>query len=121
MKKTILTSALILTSGLAMANSQNTVGGGGFNGPVAQMGTTVSQALDSRDGSMVQIAGYVTQLLGDEKYTFSDGSNTIVIDIDSDKWMGLDVTPKDKVMITGEIDKDWKELEIEVERIQLAG
>ncbi|WP_299141107.1 YgiW/YdeI family stress tolerance OB fold protein [uncultured Vibrio sp.] len=119
MKKTILTSVLILTSGFVMANPQNLVGGG-FNGPTAQMKSTVAQALEASDESMVQIKGYITQFLGDDKYTFTDGTHNIVIDIDSDKWMGVTVTPKDKVIIVGEVDKDWSEVTIDVDRIQLA-
>ncbi len=119
MKKTILTSVLILTSGFAMANPQNLMGGG-FNGPVAKMSTTVAQALEARDDSMVQITGNITHFLGDDMYTFSDGSHNIAIDVDSDKWMGVSVTPKDKVTIMGEVDKDWSEVKIDVDRVQLA-
>ncbi|MCF7495740.1 NirD/YgiW/YdeI family stress tolerance protein [Vibrio sp. L5-1] len=119
MKKTIITSALIFTSGFAIANPQNLTIGGGFNGPVAQMGTTVAQALNARDDSMVQITGNITHFLGDDEYQFSDGVNNIAIEIDSDKWMGIAVTPKDKITIIGEIDKDWSEVKIDVDRIQL--
>ncbi|MEZ8858743.1 YgiW/YdeI family stress tolerance OB fold protein [Vibrio sp. 10N.247.311.51] len=120
MKKTILTSVLLLSSGFAMANPQNAVIGGGFNGPVAQMATTVAQALEARDDSMVQLTGNVTHFLGDDAYMFSDGTNNIVIEVDSDKWMGVTVTPKEKVMIIGEVDKDWSEVKVDVDRIQLA-
>ncbi|MCS0306567.1 YgiW/YdeI family stress tolerance OB fold protein [Vibrio diabolicus] len=119
MKKTLMTSALLLVSGLAMAKPQNV--SGGFNGPMAQASTTVAQALEARDESMVQLTGNITHIVGEEEYQFSDGTHQIVIEIDDDQWMGLNVTPKDKVTIVGEVEKDWSEVKVEVSRIQAAG
>ncbi|MDF5022312.1 NirD/YgiW/YdeI family stress tolerance protein [Vibrio parahaemolyticus] len=119
MKKTLMISALLLTSGLAMANPQNF--SGGFNGPMAQASTTVAQALEARDASMVQLTGHITHIVGEEEYQFSDGKHQIVVEIDDEQWMGLNVTPKDKVTIVGEVEKDWSEVKVEVSRIQAAG
>ncbi|MDW1631349.1 NirD/YgiW/YdeI family stress tolerance protein, partial [Vibrio sp. Y176] len=39
-------------------------------------------------------------------------------EIDNEEWMGLDVTPNDKVAIRGEIDSEWTTMQIDVDTIQ---
>ncbi|WP_112480188.1 YgiW/YdeI family stress tolerance OB fold protein [Vibrio variabilis] len=120
MKKVIITTALILTSGFAAAKSIPAQGG--FNGPIVNAQTTVAQALEAKDDAAIQIKGNITHSLGDEKYQFTDGKNTIVIEIDNDDWRGVDVTPNDTVVITGSVDKDaFEDTKIDVKRIAIAG
>ncbi|MDG2681653.1 NirD/YgiW/YdeI family stress tolerance protein [Vibrio parahaemolyticus] len=38
--------------------------------------------------------------------------------MDNEEWMGLDVTPNDKVAIRGEIDSEWTTMQIDVDTIQ---
>ncbi|MCV5951428.1 NirD/YgiW/YdeI family stress tolerance protein [Escherichia coli] len=38
--------------------------------------------------------------------------------MDNEDWMGQEVTPKDTVMIRGEVDSDWTTTQIDVETIQ---
>ncbi|OIN27909.1 YgiW/YdeI family stress tolerance OB fold protein [Vibrio barjaei] len=119
MKKVIITTALILTSGFAAAKSMPATGG--FNGPNDGAQTTVTQALNAKDDTMVQITGNITHSLGDEKYQFTDGSNTIVIEIDNEDWRGVNVTPNDRVIITGSIDKDMvQDATIDVDSVNIA-
>lgn len=120
MKKIIIATTLILTSGFAAANTVPATGG--FNGPTAGMQTTVAQALKANDDTPVKITGSITQALGDEDYQFSDGTNTIVVEIDDRVWQGVDVTPNDTVTIIGSLDKDaWEDATIDVKRIVIAG
>ena len=63
------------------------------------------------------LEGKIEKQLGHEKYQFSDGTGTIVLDIDDKRWRGLTVGPEDTVVITGELDKDFTSLEIEVKKI----
>ncbi|NUW72243.1 NirD/YgiW/YdeI family stress tolerance protein [Vibrio mediterranei] len=120
MKKVIITTALILTSGFAAAKSMPEQGG--FNGPIKGAQTTVAQALSANDDAPVQITGNITHSLGDEKYQFTDGANTIVIEIDREDWRGEDVTPNDRVTITGSVDKDTLEdATVDVKRVVIAG
>lgn len=120
MKKVIIATALILTSGFAAAKSMPAQGG--FNGPALGAQTTIAQALEAKDDTAVQITGNITQSIGDEEYQFTDGQNTIVIEIDNDDWRGVDVTPNDKVIITGRVDKDaFEDAKIDVKRVAIAG
>ena len=107
MKKTFLT--LFISCILAaVANAQF---GGGFEGPSGANAPqlTVKQALNLRDESAVILKGHILNSLGDEKYTFSDGTAEVIIEIDDEDWAGRKVTPEDTVQIFGEIDKEMFE------------
>lgn len=85
-------------------------------------GTTemsVANAKEMKDNTPVRLKGNVIQNLGDEKYLFTDGNQTIIVEIDTEDWGGQDVSAKDTVIITGEIDKDLFGTEIDVEAVQL--
>lgn len=70
---------------------------------------SVKQAYNSKDDTHVSLKGHIIKSLGDEKYTFSDGKNQIIIEIDDKDWRGLNVTKHDLVEIQGEVDKDMFE------------
>ena len=54
------------------------------------------------------------------KYVFKDDTGSIVVEIDDDDWGGLDVSPKDKVEIRGEVDTHMmKPTDIDVDTVQL--
>jgi uncharacterized protein (TIGR00156 family) len=90
--------------------------GGGFQGPGLEP-MTVAQAIKLRDDSYVILTGTIVRHLGKDKYLFQDATGEINLDIDSDKWMGQNVTPAQTVEIRGEIDKDWNSIEVEVDRV----
>jgi uncharacterized protein (TIGR00156 family) len=48
---------------------------------------------------------------------FSDGSDTIIVEIDHDLWYGLSVGESDVVVIYGEVDKNYGRVEIDVDRV----
>lgn len=128
MKKSVL-ALLFATAALttAPAMAQN----GGFSGPDSQSttqrqggfvgpnvsNTTVEKAKGLRDDSWVVLDGNIVRKVGKELYEFRDASGSVNVDIDDDVWGGLTVTPKDKVRIEGEVDKDWNSVEIDVKRI----
>lgn len=93
--------------------------GGGFSGPGVEVDViTIEQAKGMRDDTPVVLRGKIQQKIGDELYVFSDDTGTVNIEIDDDDWMGLTVGPDDLVEITGEVDKGWTKMEIEVDQIQ---
>lgn len=47
-----------------------------------------------------------------------DNTGEIAIEIDYDKWGGVNVGFNDLVEIKGEIDKDWHSIELDVDYIQ---
>ncbi len=90
--------------------------GGGYTGPGPAV-ATAAQAKTLRDDTPVTMQGYIVQSLGGDKYVFRDDSGTIRVEIDHDKWGGLQIGPEDKVELRGEVDKDWNSVEIEVHQI----
>ncbi|MPW31901.1 NirD/YgiW/YdeI family stress tolerance protein [Agarivorans sp. B2Z047] len=109
MKKVLFASVLLLNSNTVFA---------AFNGPQAQGINTVSAALEARDDSYVELTGNIVKSLGNDMYLFKDQTGEIQIEIDSDVWMGQDITPEDKVIIRGEVDLDWTTREIDVDAIR---
>ena len=101
--KKLIAALLILFALTSVSYAQMT---GGFKGPSNATATTVKQALDLRDNSHVILKGHIVKSLGDEKYTFSDGTAEIIIEIDDEDWTGRTVTPESTIEISGEVDKE---------------
>ena len=130
MKKIALASVIALATLPALAqnsggfsdpnapHAQNMQGKGGFSGDNAAL-TSVKEAKNLKDDQWVRLEGHIEKRTGDEKYIFRDASGTITADIDDDRWKGQNITPKDKVRLEGEIDKDWNSEEIDVKRISV--
>lgn len=110
---------IISTSVLAKFEGvRNQKQGGGFEGP-SDVFVYVREALSLPDGAPVVLRGYIEKHVGGEKYAFKDKTGTIVVDIESDEWQGLTVTPKDYVEIYGEVDKTPTYNDIDVSYIHL--
>ena len=77
---------------------------------------SVAEAKELRDDSPVVLVGKITKSLGGEKYLFTDGTETVTIEIDNEDWNGLSVSEKDTV-IRGEVDKGFTSYEIDVDSI----
>ena len=112
--------ALVLTLGVSNALAKGPDGGythgGGYTGPGPAL-STVEQAKNMRDDSHVTLRGHIVQHLGGERYVFKDNTGTINVEIDNKRWQGQTVGPNDLVEISGELDKEWRELEIDVKKI----
>ncbi|WP_163921666.1 YgiW/YdeI family stress tolerance OB fold protein [Photobacterium sp. Alg240-V54] len=129
MKKSILLVTLLaaMTSTAVFANNQviNQVAQPqqqGFSGPTHGI-NTVKGVVDAgmfSDDTPVTLTGYLTSSLGGEHYTFTDGSGTMTVEIDHDKWFGLHVTPQTKITIQGEIDKEFNHTKVDVDHVRLA-
>ncbi len=78
---------------------------------------SVADAKNMKDDAYVVLQGTIQQNLGDENYLFKDDSGTVVIEIDDDDWNGVTVGPQDIVMIKGQVDKGWTNVEIDVDEI----
>ncbi|EHU4958154.1 NirD/YgiW/YdeI family stress tolerance protein [Vibrio parahaemolyticus] len=108
MKKMILASMVALLSSSAFA---------AFNGPEISVINTVKDAQNATEDSAVMLSGHIIQSLGNETYLFKDSTGEIEVEIDNEEWMGLDVTPNDKVAIRGEIEveidnEEWMGLDV---------
>ena len=90
---------------------------GGFGGPSASP-TRVAQAMTLRDDSPVILRGKIERFLGNEKYTFSDSTGSMTVEIDRRIWGTLSVNENDTVEISGEIDRERNTVEVEVRSIR---
>lgn len=80
----------------------------------------VSELQHLKDDQAVILKGNIIKQINEETYLFSDGTGTIVLDIDEDVWKGNDVTATDVVRIHGEFDKHLlKDSEIDVDIIEV--
>ena len=80
---------------------------------------SVEEALRLKDDDAVIIEGNIQKHLRKDKYLFSDGKNTMTVEISNHRWNGVDVTPDDKVRLTGKIDKSFNNIELEVKRLDV--
>jgi uncharacterized protein (TIGR00156 family) len=91
---------------------------GGFTGPSSLAVRTVSEVKNLPDDTNVMLEGKIERELGPERYLFNDGTDTVTVEIDREKWRGLTVGPEDVVVLYGEVDRSLRGVEIEVDRIE---
>lgn len=122
MNKFITASAFVVALGLSAnafaAGFQGQANMGGFQGPGLQP-SSVAEALKLNDDTPVVLIGQIEKSLGDEKYLFKDATGSVTVEIDNEDWRGVNVTPKDTIVIQGEIDKDFFKTEIDVDSVAL--
>lgn len=119
MKKvtTLLFISTILVAGSVLAKTDSLSNQGGFSGPSSQS-VTVSEAQRMADDVNVTLKGHIIQQLDHKDYLFKDDTGTIQIEIKDHIWNGVTITPDDLVEISGEVDKDWTSVEIEVKKLR---
>ena len=120
-----LTAALLIgVSGAAMAkcDCEGCMGknmmrnAGGFVQGDMQI-STVKEAMDMKDDSMVSLKGNIEKQIKKDKYMFKDSTGSMVVEIDKKVWNGQTVSPADTVILTGEIDKDFSKAKLEVDTL----
>ncbi|KJY82960.1 hypothetical protein TW81_12225 [Vibrio galatheae] len=80
---------------------------------------TVSSILKMKDDQWVAVEGFITRQLREEHYMFRDNTGEIEVEIDHEIFNGLKITPERKIKISGELDKDWASVSIDVNHIEL--
>ena len=80
---------------------------------------TIADVKNKADDTIVVIQGRIAKSLGDEKYTFTDQTGEIIIEIDNEDFNGVTVTSEELLEIVGEVDKEKKKpAEIDVKSIK---
>lgn len=69
--------------------------------------------------TFVVVAGYITKSLGDGDYSFTDGTDNIVVEIGKKDWNGQWVSPKDKVLLKGVVDNSSSGISIDVKSVKI--
>jgi len=90
-----------------------------YVGVAGEYRLTVKQALTARDDTLVLLKGYIISSKGDDEYWFADATGRIEIEIDDHLFMETPVSSYMSVTIVGEIEKEWKDISIEVEQLQI--
>ncbi|MDR0637848.1 MAG: NirD/YgiW/YdeI family stress tolerance protein [Spirochaetaceae bacterium] len=118
MKKILM--CLVVAAVVWTAGADDFGRGGGYTGPSSAVVSKVSEVKKLPDDANVMLEGKIERRLGNEKYLFSDGLDTITVDIDDDEWRGLSIGADDVAIIYGEVDRTpfRAGVEIEVDRIE---
>jgi len=114
MKKTVIFFLILLLFVNFMALYAQS---GGFTGPGLTV-LKINDAVNLRDDTPVVLHGKIIRYLGDEKYLFADDSGTIIVDINKRIWGNISVNENDLIEIYGEVDRGFRSVEIEVDRIK---
>ena len=77
----------------------------GFKGPSAETTRveTARAAVDASEGTTCVLTGNIVEHLTRDRYTFKDADGSVVVNIPPHVFGALEVTPADKVRITGEV------------------
>ncbi|MGO4332058.1 YgiW/YdeI family stress tolerance OB fold protein [Cupriavidus sp. M-11] len=112
--KRILIAAALATAAMA-AQAQ-------YTGPSTVPGATVkSLQAQGKDDQPAVLTGQIVSSIGDELYSFDDGTGRMRVKIKHKLWpAGQPVGAATKVELTGEYDKDWVgEPKFKVKQIRL--
>ncbi|ART79590.1 YgiW/YdeI family stress tolerance OB fold protein [Oceanisphaera avium] len=113
MNKILLGTALSLSllAGSATAGS---------NFSYQQPRVTVAQALRMTEDHDIRLTGHVVEQVGKEKYLFDDGTGTLLVEIDNDKWRDMRATSRTRLTIWGQLDEDERGNTLQVDHLELA-
>lgn len=76
-----------------------------FSGPRAsEAPASVAAARAARIGAYVTLEGSLVERLGEDTYSFTDGIDTIRVEIEPEVFGGRQIGPETRLRITGEID-----------------
>ncbi|MFT5234699.1 MAG: hypothetical protein ACI90A_000060 [Shewanella sp.] len=91
-----------------------------YNGPGVE--TLVNNAKDAshaKNGTPVQLTGYLVKSLGDENYLFRDSTGDVEVEIDNALWRNIEVNSESKITLKGQVDDEWQGIEIEIDSLTL--
>ncbi|MDE6734722.1 MAG: NirD/YgiW/YdeI family stress tolerance protein [Desulfovibrio sp.] len=129
--KRLMTLAILAALALAPLSAQAafkdqaapTLEAGIFSGPISgAMAETDASARELQDDAPVVLTGHLlSRVAGSkDKFVFKDGTGEIRVKIGKKAMAGLNITPEDKVRISGKVDKDFgKEVRIKAARVEI--
>jgi len=97
--------------------AQTATGQGGFKADQTSV-VTVKQAEEMKDDSWITVRGKLEKQIGNEDYLFRDQTGTMKVEIDHKHWNGQTISPQDNVELTGELDKDFNSIEMDVKQVK---
>ena len=91
---------------------------GGFKDSVNPKKATVSEILKMNNNSYVSVQGNIVKRISDDKFSFKDSTGTITVEIDDDKWGGVNAGTQDKLELIGEVEKKYNSTELDVDSVR---
>jgi uncharacterized protein (TIGR00156 family) len=93
----------------------------GYAGPTSLQPTTVKALIDhGKDDQHAILRGRIVSFDGGEHYTFADSTGQMRVEIDVSKFpVGRPVDEKMTVEVTGELDRDRRSVEFEVDELRV--
>jgi len=107
-------STLLLALAISTGASAEFIGPGSTSSV-----TTIKSIGDMKDDDKVTLEGYIVKEIRSGHFTFKDSTGEIEIEIDNEDFRGIKVTPKTKIRIIGEIDKNWTSTTIDVDYVEI--
>ena len=81
---------------------------------------SVKEALKLNDDTKVVIEGKIKSHIKSDKYKFADkNGDTIVVEIDNNKWGNVIANEDTPLRIIGEVDKDLTKTKIDVDSVEV--
>lgn len=116
----LIAAAILAASAFAQYDDYGQGYGGGFqdDGTAYAAPTPIKKALRMRDDSYVTVRGRIIKRLTDDNFLFADETGQIVVDIDYEDWGGVTASPKDTLELTGEIDRDFNKVKLDVKIVR---
>ena len=91
---------------------------GGFKDTVNPRKSTIAEVLKMNNNAYVSVQGNIVKRISDDKYSFKDATGTITVEIDDDKWGGVNADTKDKLELVGEVEKKYNTTELDVDSLR---
>lgn len=103
----------VLMSFALTANAQ-------YSGPSARTeATTAAAAQKAMDDAPVTLVGTIARQITSDTYEFRDSTGSITAEIDPEYFPAQPVDAKTKVRLSGEVDRDWNRVEVDVKSLQV--
>jgi uncharacterized protein (TIGR00156 family) len=97
--------------------AKNMMQSGGFVDEASATPISIAEVKKMSDDAYVTMSGYITKRLSDDTYNFTDGKDNLTVEIGKKAWRGQTITPKDKILLQGEVDKDFTSFEVKAKSI----
>ena len=113
----LLAGTFFSVSAQAKHNGGCMMNGGFYDADAATM--SVADVMAQPDNAFVYLKGRITKRVGKDKYDFTDDKDSIVVEIDNKVWRNQTISPKDMVIIYGEVDKEKDMTSVDVKTLNL--
>ena len=91
--------------------------GGFYDADAATM--SVADVMAQPNDAFVYMKGRIVKRVGKDKYDFTDDKNNMIVEIENKVWRNQTISPKDTVILYGEVDKEGNMTTVDVKSINL--